>query len=159
MVHIPTLQLLAEAKGLNRSDLAKLAGVSRQAVSIWFRNVGESGNVTLKSPHLLSLAAGLGISPTMLSRPLPGLEDRARLTTVLLWDQLFPSLNEFLLALSRSDLRAIARLVDRWGLFRAAKIVGSSVWNDFPRYERFLHPIRKPLLRRLWQLQHSLGLI
>ena len=58
-------------KGYRQSDVAKAAAVSRQAVSLWFAGEGDFRNVHVA--NLLSLSAGLGISPAELLQPLPGL--------------------------------------------------------------------------------------
>ena len=37
MVNVRTLEALLKARGWNRAELARRVGVSRQAVSLWFR--------------------------------------------------------------------------------------------------------------------------
>ena len=154
-----TLQTIAQAKGLNQSDMARLAGCTRQAVSVWFKTADTTA-INIHSHHLFALCKGLGVTPQTLSRPLPGLTRwRERWQATYLWDQIYPSVEAFALALSRGEHRALARLVDRAGIFAAAKIAGSVVWDTFAAYERLLRPQRRHELRRLWELQLSLGLI
>ena len=63
------LELLCKKRGLNQSDLARLAGVSRQAVSLWFKQEGDFININ--SRNLDRLCRGLGISPDELLNGLP----------------------------------------------------------------------------------------
>lgn len=162
-VHLATLKTIARAKGLNQSDLAKLAGVSRQAVSLWLRSdaVDAHGGVGVHSRHLVALSAGLGVSLDVLARPLPGLApaERQRLSAELNWDRLFPDLDALLHAIARQDPRALARLVEKRGLFAAAKIAGRVVWSSFPSFKRFVPPRRREELERVWTSQKNLGLI
>ena len=53
--------------------------------------------------NLLSLSAGLGITPAELLQPLPGLEGPAeerRLYAEFCWDRLYPDIHRFLVALA-----------------------------------------------------------
>ncbi|MFH1810571.1 MAG: helix-turn-helix transcriptional regulator [Pseudomonadota bacterium] len=158
-----TLRTVARARGLNQSELAKLAGVSRQAVSLWLRNDPDHTDATvdLRSSHLTALADRLGVSLDVLTRPLPGLSaaEREHLTAELLWDHSFEDLDAFLVALAREDDRALARLVEKRGLFEAARIAGDCAWKKFASFKKYLPPRKRSALEKLWNLQRSLGLI
>jgi transcriptional regulator with XRE-family HTH domain len=153
---ITTLRSICRAKNLNQSDVARIAGVSRQAVSTWFK-AAESGSANIQTRHLMALSEGLGVPAQVLLEPLPGLtrEERARWRTTLLWDNLYPDLDAFVLGLARGEDRALARLVDRVGLYRAASIAGGAVWKRFSAYRRHLHPARRSGLERLWTARQS----
>ena len=156
---ITTLRSICRAKKLNQSDVARLAGVSRQAVSVWFRTAAASGTerANVQTRHLMALAEGLRLPAQTLLEPLPGLtgEERARWRTAFLWDNLYPDLDAFLVGLAHGEDRALARLVGRVGLYRAAKVAGSVVWKRFPVYRRHLHPTRRSGLEGLWTARQS----
>jgi transcriptional regulator with XRE-family HTH domain len=155
-MQMANLALVAAGKRLTQSDLARLAGVSRQAVSLWFRQAGQrDGFVDIKTRHLERLAAGLHVRADDLLRPLPafGPTEREQMAAKYLWDRLYPSLEEFLVALAAGERRALARLVDREGLFAAAKIAGAPVWEEFQAYKAYLPSARRRAMERLWSLQ------
>ena len=135
-----------KAKGWTQSDLARRIGLSRQAVSLWFRR----DKAHLDSAHLLRLAEALGVTAEELSRPLPCFgADYDRLKTTLLWDRLYPDLDDFAIAAGRCEPQAIARLAHVYGLYATAKMVGDWAWENFPSYKRFIHPVRRRRLEIL----------
>ena len=78
-VNPQTLDALLRARGWTRSELARAIGVSRQAVSLWFK--GERSRVGVRGDHLLGIAEALGVPAETLAQPLPALGasgDRAR---------------------------------------------------------------------------------
>ncbi|RMF22300.1 MAG: XRE family transcriptional regulator, partial [Deltaproteobacteria bacterium] len=98
-MYAETLRAVARARGLNQSDLARIAGVSRQAVSLWLQQHGEV-NVQLK--HARRLARGLRVPLETLLEPLPLLGDEREskaAEAALLWDRLYPDLPSFVAAL------------------------------------------------------------
>ncbi len=133
---------------MSQSELGRRTGVSRQAVSLWLR----SGVASLQGRHLVKVSQALGLTVEQLVQPLPclepGVHDRMRAT--LLWDRLYPGLDDFAIALNHKQPRAIARLVEVHGLYGAAKVLDSrSVWGEFARYSRFIHPARRKQLEIL----------
>ena len=149
-----TLSIIATLRGLNQSDLAALAGVSRQAVSLW----AKQSIINLRLKNLQQLAKGLGVSLDDLVQPLPVLNDpkaTETLQTGLLWDHLFPSLESFVVALVKGDLRALARLVQVYGLYGGAKTMGPAVWKKFPQYKNLIHPARREQCEKLWMLHEN----
>ena len=156
------LKSLLEFRGLSQSDLARMAGVSRQAVSFWFQKGRKSQPINLHSVNLQKLCDELNIRMESLLKPSPCVSDpkkRKDLETSFLWDRLFPGLEGFVVALVRGDHRALARLVQVYGLFQARAVVGSSIWKEFHRYKKHLHPVRREECERIWNLQENLGLI
>lgn len=157
-MNLATLNTLARARGLNHSELARLCGVSRQAVHKWFAsnslNPEHDGEriVDVRSSHLERLAAGLEVSADVLLRPLPGLtaNERRELRVSLLWDRLYPDLDQFLSAIVRHEPRALARLVEAFGLYRAEKIIGRTALRNFPSFARYIPPARREGLLQLW---------
>jgi transcriptional regulator with XRE-family HTH domain len=152
-----TLRVTAKLRDLSQSDLARAAGVSRQAVSGWM-----TGKKDLRVSNLQKLSRTLGLSIDQLIEPLPVLDEIHvvnKLQTALLWDRLFPELEDFVIALVKGDLRAIARLVEVYGLYSAAATVGSVVWKNFSRYCRFIHPVRRQQLEILWKIHTNPALI
>jgi transcriptional regulator with XRE-family HTH domain len=127
-----------------------MAGVSRQAVHKWFASA--STEIDVRSTHLQKLAAGLGVAADVLLRPLPGLtpKERQDLSALLLWDWLYSDLDQFLIAVVRREARALARLVEAMGLYRAEQIAGRAAIEDLPTFARYIHPARREGLLRLW---------
>jgi hypothetical protein len=108
--------------------------------------------VALRSSHLLRVGEALGVPVEQLARPLPCLgRERVRLRATLLWDGLYPDLDDFAIAVNAGDPRAIGRLVEVYGLYASAKIAGKRVWNDFPSYGRYIHPARRRQLEALYR--------
>lgn len=154
-MNIATLSTLAAASRVSQSELARLAGVSRQAVSLWFGS--GRGEVDVRSGHLKRLAEGLHIKADRLLHDLPGLDPASRRTlhAELLWDRLYPDLDQFLAALVRNEPRALARFVQIFGLYRSAAILGDVVWRDFPCFARFIHPGWRRGFEALWRWRQA----
>jgi transcriptional regulator with XRE-family HTH domain len=146
------------ARGLSQSDFARMAGVSRQAVSKWFSR-GEKA-IRLHSDTLVKLAKGLQVSVEDLTEPLPlvGMEEGRTAETELLWDGLFRDLVSFSVALIRKDPRALGRLVQVYGLHQAEKVAGREVWKSFPKYKRFIEPRQRERWEQVWNLKNSRAL-
>lgn len=151
--------MIAKLRDISQSNLSLAAGVSRQAVSLWFR-APDPSSVNIQSRHLESLGRALGLSIDELARPLPVLGDpalRARLETAFLWDRLFPALDDFAIAVAQGDPRALARLVEIVGLYAAEQMAGRQIWLKFDAYEKYIPPARRRELERLWKLESSLA--
>ena len=92
-VYLSVLKTVMAKKGYRRSDVARAAGVSRQAVSLWFTQDDDFQN--LHVANLLNLSDGLGIDPAELLKPLPGISDPAtvrRLYAEFCWDRSYPDI-------------------------------------------------------------------
>lgn len=143
--------------GYRQSDLAKAAAVSRQAVSLWFCGDGDFRNVHVA--NLLSLSAGLGITPAELLQPLPGLEGPAaerRLYAEFCWDRLYPDIHRFLVALAAARPRAVARLVECRGIYEAAAVIGAQVWSGYRNFRLLLPPARRTVIDAVWKIHQDL---
>ncbi len=147
-MNVRTFDALRKARGWTQADLSRRVGVSRQAVSQWLR--GDDAN--LQGRHLIRLGQVLGVPVEDLTRPLPCFdpETHAQLRATLLWDRLFPDLDDLALALNNGDPRALGRFVEVHGLFAAEATLGSRVWREFPDYKRHIHPARRSELETLW---------
>ncbi len=148
MVNVRTLKALLKARGWTRAEVARRVGVSRQAVSLWFR--GEEAN--LQGRHLIPLSQALSVSVEDLAKLLPCFEPEthAQLRATLLWDRAYPDLDDFAVALNAGDPRALGRFVEVYGLFAAEATLGAFVWGDFPNYKQHIHPARRLGLETLW---------
>lgn len=158
-----TLKVIAKMRGLSQSDLAKMAGLSRQAVSLWFKKTKNQRQVeiNLQTKHLQKLSQSLHIRIDDLMNVLPCLDDLSYMEscqTSLLWDHLYPSVEDFVISLVRHEPRAMGRLVEIFGLFQAEKLIGNSVWKNFHKYKKHIHPIRRKECEHLWNLQKNLNL-
>jgi transcriptional regulator with XRE-family HTH domain len=147
-MNVRTVRALLKARGWSQSELARQVGVSRQAVSLWF----QREEVNLQSRHLIRLGRVLGSPVEGLIESLPCFdpETRERIRATLLWDRLFPDLDDFAVALNSGDPRALGRFVEVYGLFAAEKTLGPTAWSMFPDYRRFIHPARRRELETLW---------
>ncbi len=141
-VNIQTLKLLAKVRDLSQSDLALAAGVSRQAVSLWFRQFEETKNprVNIFSKNLEKLSLSLKISVAALLEDLP---DLAADTTDLLWDFLYPDIESFVCAVIKNEPAALARLVQVYGVFGAKHIAGNSIVKNFESFKLKIHPSQR----------------
>jgi hypothetical protein len=94
----------------------------------------------------------LGVPVEDLTRPLPCFEPdtHERLRTTLLWDRLYPDLDDLAVALNAREPRALGRFVEVYGLFAAEATLGSFVWREFPNFSRTIHPARRRDLTTLW---------
>lgn len=134
-----TLRAHLKAKGWSQAELARRIGVSRQAISLWFKHE----QATLRSDHLANLAEALGVSMEALCEPLPAFgDDHGRLQAAFLWDRLYPALDDFAIAVNRWEPAAVARLVQVSGLYAAERVLGRRVWKQFANYKQHIHPAR-----------------
>jgi hypothetical protein len=129
-----------------------MAGVSRQAVSLWFLK-GRDGSLPVRSDHLVKLCRKLGIGLDDLVTPLP---DAEKLETSLLWDRLYPNVPALIAAAADGEHRALARLVQVHGVLVSTKLFGRKVIEDFHRYKRYIHPARREESERVWKTIDSL---
>ena len=143
--------MLQDAMGLTQADLARAAGVTRQAVSTWMKQSGPDG-IHATASSLVRLARNLGIDLSMLTQPLP---DSKNEKTALLWDRLYSSLTRFLLACSEGEGRALARLVEVYGLLVAARLFGKRTWRQYPEYRNFIQPVRRKECDLVWKIVSS----
>jgi transcriptional regulator with XRE-family HTH domain len=146
------LHLLLMKRELTQSALARRLGLSRQAISLWFRP--ESAFVNIHTKHLNRLCEVFNVSSNDLLTPFPEMEASRDYDTLFLWDRLYESLDAFYVALANREWRAVGRLVQVVGLYRSAKILGKTVWNDFSKYSRFIHPGKRRICEALC-LQHN----
>lgn len=138
--------------GLNKSAIAKKAGVSRAAVTKWFHNKDPKGWVNVETKSLLRLANSLKIKPETLLTPVADLEQE---TTTFLWDHLYRDMSDFVQALAQYRWPAVARLVQVMGFHGAGKILGRKIISDFPKYAKYIKPIRRKQLEVLCPLYSS----
>ncbi|MBI2605523.1 MAG: helix-turn-helix transcriptional regulator [Deltaproteobacteria bacterium] len=155
---IETLKILMSARRLSQAELARLANVTRQAVSRWFA-VGKSAgrdeiNIETKTLRRISDALGIRADDLISSTEI---SEKREFETALLWDRAYGSLEEFAVALARQELKAVARLVQVYGMFASEKIVGQMVWRDFKRFAKHMHPTRRVECGKICELQRSLG--
>lgn len=155
-----TISVIADSRAISQSDLARMAGISRQAVSRWFKQ--GRPEIEVHASHLQRLSQALGVSMDELSLPLPCLqspEERSSLGACFLWDRLYPDVGRFAAALVRGEGRAVARLVEVYGLFLSARMLGRAVWVGFAQYKKYIPPVLRRQLEELWTLSNRLGWI
>ena len=160
-MRLRNLKLLSKGSRLNQSDVARAAGVSRQAVSLWFRKLDSADKepqAAIRSTNLSRLAATVGESAAYFLDPLPGYSpsDEKAFRTEMLWDRLYPSVGDFLIAIADQHPRALARLVARRGMYGAAAIAGDVIWTDFDEYKNRLRPKQREDFSALvsWRKQY-----
>ena len=150
--------VILKLRNLNKSQIAKMAGVSRQAVSLWTKK----SQIEMRTQNLKKLADSLGVKVDDLIRPLPILHEKSSrelYQASLLWDHLYLSLEDFFVALVKGENKALARLVQVYGIFESANICGVIIWKKFNAYKAHLHPVRRTQLERIWNLHEHPELI
>lgn len=131
------------------AGLARKTGVSRAAVTRWFRKAKKEGWVNVESKTLVALARGLGLSPDELLTERISLDS---FETSFLWDHLYPDMESFVQALVQHQRPAMARLVQTVGFRSAIKILGGVILRRFEEYEKQIPPVRRQELERVWPL-------
>lgn len=139
-------------RDLRAADLARLAGVSRAAVTKWQRSAEKNDWVNVETKTLQNLSRGLNVSPAYFLQPRKNL---LQYQTHFLWDALYPDMESFVGALIQRRLPAMARLVQVAGFHAAKKIAGKKMITLFPQYKKFIKPARRRQLEILWPLYHS----
>lgn len=146
-MYLQTLKILMVSRALSQADIARLAHVSRAAVCKWLKT--PDGICNMEMQTLINLSEGLKVAPESLVKKI---EDLSPLTALFLWDNLYPSMESFAAALAKDQLPAIARLVQVAGFHAAAKIVGKKAVILFPRYKKYIKPVRRKALESIWPL-------
>ena len=136
-------------KDINKAALAKMAGVSRAAVTHWFQKPTRNGWINTETHILMQLATELKIAPESLLADRPNLNP---LQTEFLWDSLYPNMEAFLDALANFENQAMARLVQILGLHAAYQLLGDNVLTKFPKYKAWIKPMRRKGLELIWPL-------
>jgi transcriptional regulator with XRE-family HTH domain len=152
-MNINTLKMLMKIRSMNQSDIAKIAQVSRQSVSLWFASGSDFQNIQVL--HLLRLSQALGISMDEFASPIPVFNDPDKcrsLSAEFLWDRLYPDLHAFFIALARRKYQAVARLAECRGLYESARVSGNIVWKEYPKYCRYIHPAKRKECDYIWKL-------
>lgn len=134
-------------RNINAAQLAKRAGVSRAAVSKWFATQEDFVNVETGTAR--QIAEVLGAPLSQLFEPL---ERLSKYKTAFLWDGLYPSMEDFLVAVVRRNPVAEARFVQVLGFFKAKAIFGKKIISDFPEYKQYVKPARRKGLETIWPL-------
>jgi len=148
-MYLQALKNMMISKGLNRADVAKLAGVSRAAVSKWFRQGEETGVVNVETKTIFELAGALKLPPDLF---LKKRENLSAYETEFLWDRLYPDMEHFLKAVAEGRLPALARLVQVLGFHQAKIVAGKKSVTLFDKYKKYIHPTRRHALEAVWQL-------
>lgn len=152
-----TVKLIAELKGLNQSDLARMVGITRQCVSLWFSHTSNA-SINIETKNLRKLADALRVDIKEIIAPLPCTDNPdllQREETKLNWDLLYPDVLCLATAAARGELVAVARFVQEYGFFTSAKLMGKRIWSMFPEYKRFIKPVRRNELEQVWELVQS----
>ncbi len=159
-MNINTFFCLLRLKSLKQAQAAQRAGLSRQALSLWKQKAKEqkSSNINVYSKTQEQLAHILGVRTEDLNKPILAIEDpevRLALETELLWDKLYQNIESFAVAAVKGRPDALARLVQVYGLYGSAKMVGKQIWEKFPTYKKKIHPTYRKQAEVIWTLEHS----
>lgn len=161
-MHIEALKLVMAQRDLGMADIARMAGVSRQAVFLWLAQDKENPIINIQTVTLVRLAKALNLKiEQLMNVPLTISNEKKReeLRARFIWDRMYPNLEGFLCACSRGEPRALARLIESYGLFGSVRIAGKGVWKKFDRLKKLLHPVLRKECEILWNLQKNLSLI
>lgn len=157
-MNLEMLSALLYYRKMNQSELSRRSGITRQAVSKWFtaQKFNPEGNTLLKLSETLQVDARV-LACDLFSDL--GSGEKQDLETLVLWDRLYGSLEYFVAALARFELKAIARYIQVFGILKAEKIFGKRVFQKFDRFAPFIHPVRRKELKALCQTFQELNLI
>ena len=157
VMYLSMLKTVMAKKGCRQSDVARAAGVSRQAVSLWFAQDDDFQN--LHVANLMNLSDGLGIDPAELLKPLACISDPAtvrQLYAEFCWDRSYPDIYSFLVALAGSEPRAVARFIECRGIYEAAAVLGKGTWRAYRGIRKHLAPARRREIDTVWKVHHDL---
>jgi transcriptional regulator with XRE-family HTH domain len=154
-MYLSNLKILMAKRNLSQSDLATALNLSRQAVSLWLRS--DDQFVNIKTKQLGRLCEVFNISPNALLTPFPVLEKSRDTLALFLWDGLYSSIEDFYIALSNKEWSAIGRLVQVWGMYRSAKVLGKIIWLDFNKYSKYIHPSKRRICEKICQQKLNLA--
>ena len=143
------IKILCETRGLRHSDLARMAKISRQAVSLWFKKDKSKNHSSIRLDHIYNLSKALGVKIDDLMLPAIDVNE---LEVTLLWDNLYPTVVELVNAAIKGEDRALARMVQVYGLLSSTKLYGKKVINNFTRFQKYIHPVRREETIRIWQI-------
>ena len=144
-------------RGQSQADIARAAGVSRQAVSLWFASERDFQNVHVAT--LLRLSDSLEVDPAEFLEPLPGMDDPAavrRLAAEFCWDRAYAGIYRFLAALAAAEPRATARFIESRGIYAAASVIGQRIWDDYAGLRPLLPPVRRAEIDTAWRIHRDL---
>jgi len=153
------LKLLMLTAGLNQSDIAEAAGVTRQAVSLWLGGCDGDREINIKTKNLIRLADNLSVDLRDILMSVKISEDTEymrQMKACLLWDRLYPSLESFLIDVSRGKNVALARLVQVFGLYESSRIAGKKIWKNFNRFKKYINPVRRRECENIWNIRKNL---
>ncbi|MCY4375238.1 MAG: helix-turn-helix transcriptional regulator [Spirochaetaceae bacterium] len=156
-MYLSVLKAVMARREQSQADIARAAGVSRQAVSHWFASERDFQNVHVAT--LLKLSDSLEIDPAELLEPLPGMDDPVavrRLATEFCWDRAYPDIYRFLAALADGEPRATARLIESRGIYAAASVLGPRIWDDYAGLRPRLPPVRRAEVDAVWRIHRDL---
>lgn len=117
---------------------------------MWFAVTGDFANVETRTAR--TIAGVLGVPLSNLFEPIGVL---APLEPSFLWDHLYPSMEEFLIAVIRGTPVAMARFVQVTGFFKAEAVFGKKIVAAFPTYKHYIKPARRKGLETIWPLLDS----
>jgi transcriptional regulator with XRE-family HTH domain len=155
-MHSHTLQTLIAARGYRPIDLAKKIGVSRQTIFNWLNSKEQN---SIRSNLLEKLSKLLKVKMEVLTSPLPCTDEKLNkeLMATLLWDLLYPSIEQLVIAAIKWEPQAIARLVQTYGFITTSKILGrgskKALWDRYPVYKKHIHPAKRSALDNVWENQ------
>lgn len=148
-MYIQAVKNIMKSRGLNRSGLARLACVSRAAVSKWFAHGGDRDWINVETKTVFTLAEATGVTPDFFFRRRA---DLSIYRTAFLWDGLYPDTESFLMAVLEGRPIALARLVQILGFHQARLIAGRRAVAMFPKFKKYIHPARRKSLEAIWPL-------
>lgn len=151
-MYFQQIKNLSYKNNLKKTDWARLAGVSRAAVTQWFHKGQRDGFINLETATVRKIADGCHVSPMLFMTPSA---DLSKYQTWYLWDYLYPHMEAFVWALAEARLPALARLVQVKGFYQAMQVIGKKAVKLFPQYKRFIKPTRRKELEILWPLYQT----
>jgi len=159
-MNINTLLSLIKIKGVKQAKLAKRVGISRQSITAWKQRslVQRDPNINIFSSIQNEIARELGVNITDLETPIninENLHLRGKIEADLIWDKLFPDVESFVSAAVCGNNSALGRLVQVYGMYLSAKLLGKNIWIKFPDYKSNIHPAYRKRAEIIWNLEQN----
>lgn len=151
-----TLNAILLSRKIRPSQLAHELGVSRQTVNTWLHAKKE---IQIKADHLLKLSQILEtpMESFFIKLPTSNVRLKKELMSTLLWDRLYPSIEELVIAALQWQHEAIARLVQTYGFITASRLLGvknsHAIYDRYPIYKKYIHPQKRKILDNIWELK------
>lgn len=150
-----TFKAILKSRKLRPSQVASDLAVSRQTVNTWLH---AKNNIHIKSDHLFKLSQLLNVpmESFFIKLPTSNTRQKKELMSTLLWDRLYPSIEDLVIAALEWQHEAIARLVQTYGFITTSRLLmiknSRAIYDRYPVYKKYIHPQKRKILDNIWEI-------